>query len=358
MRRVGIDAHVLDGKFQGSRTYLENILPEIGRLDRRNRYVIYSFDPDRTRAAFDFPSFEHRRISVHAAIPRLLAFWPWACRRDRLDVLLTQYVAPPLATCAQFVVIHDLLFESHPQFFPPPMRWRLRLLCRLSAWRARAVFTVSDFAAAEIKNRYHIRRETISITPDAVRPPAPLEPEAAAQAAALQPYLLCVGRLEPRKNVGLALAATEAARAAGTRLVVVGREDFYSIGLARQLAASPNVIHLRDVPPALLAALYRHALALIYPSFGEGFGIPVLEALSHGTPVLASDRTAIPEAGGTLALYFSPERPDAIAALAALIGEVQDGQHRPHADAIAEHLARFQWSQSAATIIDAIDRLR
>ena len=155
-----------------------------------------------------------------------------------------------------------------------------------------------------------------------------------------------------------ALAATEAARAAGTRLVVVGREDFHSVDLARQLAASPNVVHLRDVPPALLAALYRHALALIFPSFGEGFGIPVLEALSHGTPVLASDGPAIPEAGGTLARYFNPERPDASATLAALIREVQDGQHWPAADATAEHLARFQWSQSAATIIDAIDRFR
>jgi glycosyltransferase involved in cell wall biosynthesis len=356
-RRVGVDAHVLDGKFQGSRSFVENVLRAIGRQDARNTYVIYSFDPDRTRALFAFPSFEHRRIALHAAIPRLLVFWPWAARRDRLDVLLTQYIAPPFGAARQFVLIHDILFESFPRMFPPILRWRLRLLCRLSAWRAHTIFTVSRYSAGEIARRYRIPEQRIRITPDAADPPGAQDPDATKAVRALQPFLLCVGRLEPRKNIALALSASAAARARGVRLVVVGREDFASAQLAQMLAAAPNVVHLRDVPAPLLAALYAHALALIFPSLGEGFGMPVLEALAHGTPVLASDRTGIPEAGGALARYFDPGATDAETTLAGLIAQVGSGEFRPDPAALAAHLQDFTWTKSAAEIIAAVDAL-
>lgn len=357
MRRIGIDAHVLDGKFQGSRSFMENVLAELGRQDARNTYVLYSFDPDRTRRAYPFPHFEHRRIALRSGIPRLLAFWPWAERRDRLDALFTQYIAPPLATARQLVLIHDILFESHPWMFPRAMRWRLRLLCRLSARRAAIIFTVSRYSAQEIARRYRVPPDRIRITPDAAAAfPAP---DAAAQAAvaSLCPFLLCVGRLEPRKNIGLALEASAGARASGTRLVVVGREDFGARALAAQLAEAENVTHLRDVSPAMLSALYASAVALIFPSLGEGFGIPVLEALAHGTPVLASGRTAIPEAGGDLARYFDPEAPEAAQALAALIARARTGAFRPSAAARAEHLARFTWAEAARTIVAAVNDL-
>ncbi len=356
-RRVGVDAHVLDGKFQGSRSFMESVLREIGRQDSRNTYAIYSFDPDRTRAMFPFQNFEHRRIALHAAIPRLLAFWPWAARRDRLDALFTHYIAPPFGAARQFVLIHDILFESHPQMFPPLLRWRLRLLCRLSAWRAHTIFTVSRYSAAEIVRRYRIPESRIRITPDAADPPGAPDPDATRTARGLQPFLLCVGRLEPRKNIALALAASAAARARGMRLVVVGREDFASAQLAQTLAAAPNVVHLRDVPPPLLAALYAHAVALIFPSLGEGFGMPVLEALAHGTPVLASDRTAIPEAGGALARYFDPGATDAETTLAGLIAQAEAGAFRPDPAAVAAHLRAFTWANSAADIIAAVDAL-
>jgi glycosyltransferase involved in cell wall biosynthesis len=357
MSRVGVDAHVLDGKFQGSRSFIENVLGEIGRQDDRNSYVIYSFDPAATRARFPFARFEHRRIAIRAGVPRLLAFWPWVRYRDRLDVLLTQYIAPPLDPGRQFVLIHDILFESHPGMFPWLLRWRLRLLCRLSAWRASMIFTVSRYSAGEIARRYGVPAARIRITPDGVVAPGEPDARATEQALALQPYLLCVGRLEPRKNIRLALAASRAARAGGTRLIVVGREDFGSSELVEELAAAEGVVHLRDVAPDLLDALYRNAVALVFPSLGEGFGIPVLEALAHGTPVLASHCTAIPEAGGELARYFDPEAEDAEVALAALIAQAEAGAFRPAAEAVAAHLRRFRWADAAATIVAAVDGL-
>lgn len=210
MARIGIDAHVLDGKYQGTRSWLENVLdrlPAVPGADAQE-WVIYSADPDATARRFPWPRFLHRRITTHGSIPRLLAFWPAARRRDGLDALVTQYIAPPFAARGfrQIVVIHDLLFESDPQFFPTLMRWRLRLLCRRSARRAAAVLTVSRFSAGEIARRYRVPAARILVAPNAPAAlPAPAAEDRAA-AEALAPFLLWVGRLEPRKNLPLALA--------------------------------------------------------------------------------------------------------------------------------------------------------
>lgn len=356
-RRVGIDAHVLDGKFQGSRTYVEAILTEIGRIDPHNRYIVYTYQPERARERFDFANFEHRLITVRSAIPRLLAFWPWAGWRDRLDVLITQYIAPPLFPGRQFVVIHDVLFESHTWMFPTMQRLRLQLLCRLSARLATTIFTVSDYSACEIASRYRVPPDRIRLTRDGIAALPQPDADAVRQAADLRPFLLCVGRLEPRKNIALALAASAAARARGMRLVVVGREDFRAADLVDSLARGENVVHLRDVSPMLLSALYAQATAFLYPSLGEGFGIPVLEALASGTPVIASDRTAIPEAGGSLAHYFNPEAPDAVAALAALIDRAETSMPRPAPQQVAAHMAQFDWAIAARSIVEAVNAL-
>lgn len=356
MKRVGVDAHVLTGKYQGSRTYLENILQEIGRQDPYNRYVIYSHAPKETRALLPFGNFEHIEIGIRSSIGRLSLYWPWAKFRHGLDLLITQYNGPPVYPGAQFLIIHDLLFESHPEFFPTLMRLRLKLLCRYSATRARTIFTVSEFSRQELIRRYGIPDERIRVTPNGAPVVASGEEEAEAGFADLRPYLLFVGRLEPRKNLELLLRASRKARASGVKLVVVGREDFRCRALAEALALEPGVVHLRDVSPSSLAGLYRLARVLVFPSLGEGFGIPVLEAIRQGTPVIASNQTAIPEAGAALARYFDPTTGDAEGRLASEIEHLLDHPYRLPEDLVREHIARFSWAESARTIIESVNR--
>ncbi len=361
MARIGIDAHVLDGKYQGSRSWLENVLDHIPAIAgaAAHEWVIYSADPAATARRFPWPRYHHARITTQDSIARLLLFWPTARRRDGLDTLVTQYISPPLVgpRFRQVVVIHDVLFESDPEFFPATMRWRLRLLCRLSAARAAAVLTVSRHAAGEIARRYGVPEDRILLAPNAPGALPPPSADDVAAAHALAPFLLWVGRLEPRKNVPLALAATEAARAAGARLVVVGREDHGPAGaaMAAQLARTAGVVHLRDVAPPRLAALYANAAALVFPSLGEGFGIPVIEALSVGTAVIASSRGAIPEAGGSLARYVDPAAPDAAGQMAALVAQALDGGLRPDPAACAAHLAQFHARRAAEAVVAAVD---
>jgi glycosyltransferase involved in cell wall biosynthesis len=168
------------------------------------------------------------------------------------------------------------------------------------------------------------------------------------------PYGLFVGRLEPRKNLTLALAALRLSPEQAARLVVVGRDDFEDPGVLTQLEAEPRAIHLVDVPDDMLRALYRDAAVLIYPSLGEGFGLPILEALAAGTPVIASDVTAIPETGGSSCHYFSPSAPDAAETVAALFAQAVRGQLEFDAEEAASHLASLSWDRAAEQLVDAL----
>ena len=350
--RVGVDGHILTGKFQGSRRWLINILREVASLDRGHTYVVYSFDPDQSARLLGSGPFEHRRLPEGAAAFRLLCHLPIAASRDQLDVLLTQYHVPPICPCRRVVVIHDTLFESHPWLFPPVMRMRLQLGCRWSAHHADATITVSRFSAGEIAARYHVPPEKLFVARNGVDPLAIPDRDDREDIAALSPFLLCVGRIEPRKKIDLALRATERARAAGVKLVIVGADEHWN---AEPLSGQ-NVMRFEAVTDSKLLALYAGATALLFPSQCEGFGLPVLEALRFGTPVLASGLTAIPEAGGALARYFDPMQADAVETLGRMIDEELVARRRLDPDEVAQHLAAFNWGASAHAVIEALER--
>lgn len=355
MKRIGIDAHVITGKFQGSRTFLLNLLRQLGTQDRENDYILYSFDPVQTLALLDFPNFEHRLLAVKPVIPRLLLYWPWVQLRDKLDYLLTQYISPLLFGTRQLVVIHDILFETHPQFFQRLFVLRFRLLTRLSARRCAAVFTVSRDSRRALIKHYGIPDDKISLTPNAF--PAPVtEHQELPEVAALKPYILFVGRLEPRKNILTLIKAFTALENENLNLAIVGRVDFHSGNVLDAINANPRIHHFDWVSDDQLSAMYHNASLFVYPSFAEGFGLPVLEALSYSVPVITSNTTALPEVGGDVVDYFDPCAENATAVLNAAIIAALD--RAPVDTAILKaHLACFSWAASAATFIDTINDL-
>lgn len=355
-RRVAVDAHVLTGMYQGSRTYLENMLRNLGELDGSNRYQIFSHDPATTRALLPFDNFEHYRIPRLGAATRLLAWWPQARRTHKFDVLITQYICPPLMQGSQFVVLHDILPETHPALFPPLMRWRSRLLFRASAQRAEQIFTVSDYTRRQIIARYGVATEKVHITYNGFD----AAPAAASRGGKLPaaPYFLYVGRLEKRKNVDLligALARAGAAREA--RLLIVGQRHSASPALLKLIEQSPNVEHRENVDNDELDMLYRGARAFVYPSSAEGFGLPVLEALARGVPVITSDRTSLPEVGGDLVRYFDPTAVGAVERLASILDEAWVHPQPPDRDRLQRHLGQFSWRSSATVLLEQINRL-
>ncbi|MDP4021769.1 glycosyltransferase family 1 protein [Methylobacterium sp. NEAU 140] len=355
MPRIGIDAHVVTGKPQGSRTWLINIVGRAAARHPEATYVVYSGDPEVCARTISGPNIEHRRLPRVPAAVRLLAVWPWLVLRDRLDTLLTNYIAPPLVPGhRQVVVVHDILFETHPEFFPWRMRWRNRILTRLSAQRARLVLTISDYSRDRIAEIYRVPPARIAQIRCGTEPP----PDAGTPPLADgRPYLLMVGRLEPRKNLGLVLDAFARLPAGAARLIVVGKGDGERPGTLDRLARTPDAIHVAAIDDRGLSGLYAGAAALVFPSRGEGWGIPVLDSLARGTPVIASNRTAIPEAGGPAAHYFDPEAPDRVERLAALMRAAIDGTLPFDAAAARAHAARHDWDGPAAAFVALMRRI-
>jgi len=366
-RRIGVDFHVVDGKHQGSRTHLVELYRRVFRLLPAVDFLLFldgtarlaSFGPE-----FAAPNVRAVRMARRGPVARLAWQLPRLALRHRLDLLHVQYVAPPWGASRFAVTIHDVLFESHPRLFRPLFRLRSRALVRLAARRAAQVFTVSEFSRGEILARYGVPEARVCVIPNAVDPERFRPGNDGAgivERRGLRPggYLLTVGRIEPRKNVAGLLRAYARLPATAVPLVVAGACDFGyrdTLALASSLGIGARVRFIENVADEELPALYRHARLFVYPSYAEGFGLPPLEAMASGVPVISSTTTALPEVVGDAALGCDPAD---VASLAALMQRVLDDP-RLAAELRAKGLARaslFGWESGARRVAAAYARL-
>ncbi len=362
--RIGIDAHHINGKPQGSRTYLLNLVRELAKLVEDNELHIYSFAPEETARALDAPRLSHHRLFPQTARVRLPFVVPALGLRDRLDVFHSQYLCPPVSLVREVVSVHDILFETHPELFEGAFSMRSVRLIRLSARRARVVLTVSEFSRQALLERYRLTEEKVVVTPDGVdlerfRPGA--RDEGLAERYELsRPFVLSVGRLEPRKNLERLIRAFAKARERLDRrltLVLVGARDFRAESVFREIEAAPEgmVRWLGPVPDQDLPPLYNMAEALAYPSLVEGFGMPVLEAMACGTPVVTAPRGALPEVGGDAVLWVEPENEDSIAD--GVERALTDTELRSHLRGAGPERARgFSWEEVARRTLESYRR--
>jgi glycosyltransferase involved in cell wall biosynthesis len=327
--------------------------------------VVYSFRPGETSALLPAKELAHRRVFPDSARIRLPFVVPALALRDRLSVLHSQYIAPPFSLVPDVVTIHDILFETHPELFEGAFSERSVGLIRRTARRAAVVLTVSEFSRRALVDRYHLPPEKVLVTPNGVDREAfrPLQTEPAGIRERYRldgPFVLFVGRIEPRKNLPRLIRAFSRIRGKvgdGIRLVIAGQEDFRSREVFEEAKrqGERSVVFLGAVPDADLPALYNLAEALVYPSLAEGFGIPVLEAMACGTPVLASPRGALPEVGGDAVLWVEPEDEEALAGgIERILTDSElRGRLRAAGPARAE---RFDWNETARVTLEAYRR--
>jgi glycosyltransferase involved in cell wall biosynthesis len=362
--RIGIDAHHVNGKPQGSRTYLLALIKALARLSKDD-LIVYSFRPGETAALLPANGLEHRRVFPGSPRIRLPLVVPALAIRDRLSVLHSQYLSPPLSFVPDVVTIHDILFETHPDLFRGAFSERSVALIRRSARRASIVLTVSEFSRSALIERYRLPEEKVVVTPNGVDREVfrPLVADVAGIRERYRldgPFALAVGRIEPRKNLVALLRAFSRARKAlsgDVRLVVAGPEDFRSRDVFQEAERMEegSVRFLGAVPDSDLPGLYNLAEAFLYPSLAEGFGIPVLEALSCGTPVLSSRRGALPEVGGDAVFWVEPEDEEALALGIERI--LTDSELRLRLRAAGPARAGgFDWSETAKRTLEAYRR--
>ena len=254
-------------------------------------------------------------LPARSTIVRMLLTLPRALSRADTTLAHFQYVVPPLWRGPSVVTVHDLSFVRHPEQGGHRDRVFLRALVPRAVRRARVVLTVSEFTKADIIEHYKLPENKVVVTYNGLDPAfGPDGPRPAGS-----PYLLFVGALQPRKDPIGALRAY--ARLGNLkddlRLLMVGPEK-HDVGSVRDEVTALGLEHhvelLGHVDQDELAALYRGAECLVFPSTYEGFGLPVLEAMASGTPVVTTNATALPEVAGDAAVLVPVGDPEALAA--------------------------------------------
>lgn len=359
--RLGVDFHVWDGIFQGSRSHLLGLYAEAIRQAPDIDFVFFLEGLDSLRAAepaFASPQVQLVRMPHRPGPWRLGVQLPWLQWRHGIDLLHLQYRLPFVRSGRTVCTLHDLLFETHPQYFPPAFAALARSTARRAARQAEALFAVSEFTRSEIVRLYGVPPERITVTVNGVDRsrfhPGP-EGAEAVRALGLEPggYLLSVGRLEPRKNQASLVEAYARLPAGAPPLVFVGQRDFRHDAVfdaIRRHRLEARVKLLERLGDAELPAVMRHALVFAYPAFAEGFGMPVAEAMASGVPVITSNTSSLPEVAGDGALLVDPQSVEQLqAALRRLLDE--PALRRELAARGLQQVQRFTWAASAEALL-------
>ena len=300
-------------------------------------------------------------VGPYSRLPFFLWQQTLALRSLRPDWMVSTFFLPPVTPCQAAVLIHDLSFRAHPEYFPRSIALYNRLLAGLAIRRADRVIALSEFTRQEIKNYYPTANQKSVIVYPGIgsefTPGAGPGADAGMLAAlgVRKPYLLCVGNIHPRKNMHRLLAAWEELRDAGPpvpRMVWAGIGRWQTGDLLPR-AERAGVQVLGFVPQSHLPALLRQAEALAYPSLYEGFGLPPLEAMACGTPVLTSNATSLPEAVGEAAVCV--DATDLAALTGGLSQVLFDTELRRTLRARGlTRATRFTWERSARELLGAL----
>ena len=323
--RIGIDARKLHDF--GIGTYIRNLLRQLARLDRETEYILLSRPEDRQALGALGPNL--RSVSETADNYSVAEQFrvPWALKRERVDLFhAPHYVLPPLVSCKSVVTIHDCIHLMFPQYLPNRLALAYaRTSIAMAARRATRVLTVSQSSKRDILKFVDVPPDKIDVIYNAYDERFGVEPREEDVVRVRERYqlhgefVLYAGNVKPHKNLGRLIEAFHHVRNRGLdhlKLVLIG--DDISKYAALRRAVHQHQLHkyvrfLGYLPEETLAVMYRLAGVFVFPSLYEGFGLPPLEAMASGTPVVTSNVSSLPEVAGDAALLVDPYDPTAIA---------------------------------------------
>lgn len=326
--RVAIDAHMVGERETGNETYILNLIRGLMAIDATSQYLLYSPHVESLNVLAPLPgNFAPVRVSSAPSAIRIPFSLPARVQADRPDVLHVTYIAPPVVSAHVVATVHDISYELFPRAFSSRDRVILKTLVPQTLRKADAIITVSESSKRDIVRHYGTPEEKITVVYQPVAPVFRVLPrddalkERLARYNIREPYILAVGNLEPRKNLNRLILAYARLLSIGTyngSLVLVGKSkskwpESTLFRLVRELGLDSRVHFTGYVSDEDLVALYNGADVFVYPSLYEGFGLPPLEAMACGCPVVASDTSSLPEVVGSAGLLARPQSEDAIA---------------------------------------------
>jgi len=360
--RIAIDVR----KYQdfGIGTYIRNVVRQLARTDHDTEYVLLCRPQDREGLSALPPNF---RAVVEPSRPYSVAEQvsiPMALRREHADLFhAPHYVLPPLIHCRSVVTIHDIIHLVFPQYLPGRLAYAY---ARASLWtaahRSDRILTVSETSKLDILRRFRVPADKITVVYNAIDDRLLVTPgeddveRVRVRYQLRDPFALYVGNIKPHKNLERLIEAFDCLRREpgfeALKLIIIGDQISKYQGLRR--AVHEHKLHkavrfFGFVPLETLAVLYRLAGVFVFPSLYEGFGLPPLEAMACGVPVVTSNVSSLPEVVGEGAILVDPYDPRSIAE--GMRAALTDGELR---DRLREKgLARareFSWERSVACV--------
>lgn len=352
----------------GPETYEVELIRNLAALDRETAYSVFCLSraaADALRVANENFRFEVLRPTVRSVSMSLSL--PWATKARNVELLHAAYISPPWLPIDHVFTLHCSSPFMRPELFPPLVRMRLKALIWRGIRSARHVICVSQNVLDLAVEHYDAPRERMSVIHNGVGEhfrPVPEETRRGVLAAAgvEWPYVLFAGRFEPRKNMLRTIAAFDIFRrevAPEMRLVLAGRKTWQGQAvdaLIRRLDLGRHVVEIGHVPNRDLPAWYSGAAMFVFPSLWEGFGIPVVEAMACGAPVITSNVSSMPEIAGEAASLVDPT---SVASIAAAMERLhRDGALRARLAAAGLARAReFSWRRNAEQTLALYRRL-
>ncbi|MGH9558435.1 MAG: glycosyltransferase family 4 protein, partial [Bryobacteraceae bacterium] len=357
--RFSVDAHAIGCHLTGNEVYIRNLLNYFARLDRDSEFLAYIARPNA-----DVPSRIETRWVSDNPFRRLGFDLPRCVRHDQPDLLHVQYTGPLHCPVPLVVSVHDVSYLEHPQYFTRLRALQLRITVKRTVESAARVLTPSEFSRQAILRYYKIDPEKVIVVPNAASPMfRPIGRELATSAIERKfqipgPFLLTVGDLQPRKNhLGLLRAFESVLKEHPQlphRLVFVGKETWYSKEVHRAVAQSGiagRVSFTGFIDDSDLAHFYAACDLSVFPSFYEGFGLPILEAMACGRAVACSGVTAMPEVADGAAILFDPHSAEEMAR--AISDVLLDSGLRARLERLGiQRAAQFSWEQAARRTLE------
>lgn len=359
--RIAVDAHAIGRHLTGNEVYVRSLLREFATLDNESEFLAYVSEPGADKLV---PRrFRPRNVATN---PYIRLGWDLSRRvaEDKPDLLHVQYTAPLINHVPVVTTVHDVSFIENPEYFSSGKRAQLCFNVARTIKLAARIITVSEFSRDAILRTYPVSPEKVRVIPNAVS----AEFRVVSRARAVQtvrdrfnieaPFIFSVGDLRSRKNhLGLIAAFANLVSAhpeLNHHLVIAGQNTPFTprIRAAAQASGVAHRIHFTGfVTDAELIQLYNACDCFVFPSFYEGFGIPILEAMACGCAVACSNTSAMPEVAEGAGLLFDPRNPTSIARAMADI--LLDSELRKRMEARGLHrAAQFHWRKSAAATLD------